>query len=152
DCRTWNIAKRIPCWTSSSPSSSTSERDQKLSRYRRWAAARPFHPCSTASASAPSTCERRAGTDRKLDQPYATNFTSLSRWPGLTLDVTVKRAWSASLSLLTSVSRGPRTTCSIAVATRSRLRLVEWISTAPRSLVADSSAVSGLSITSDARG
>ncbi|OLB96539.1 MAG: hypothetical protein AUI15_14025 [Actinobacteria bacterium 13_2_20CM_2_66_6] len=60
-----------------------------------------------------------------LDQPYATNFTSLRRWPGLTLDVTVKRARFASLSLLTSVPRGPRTTCSIAVATRRRLRLVE---------------------------
>ena len=79
----WKSARRTACWSSVSPSSSTSARSQKSSRYSRWAATRPSQPVWRASASAATTRSRTAGSDLWLDQPYARNLTRRTLLPGL---------------------------------------------------------------------
>ncbi len=68
-CSTWNSAKRTACWTSVSPSTSTSARSQKSSRYSRCSASRPSQPLCLAALSAAHTWSRTAGSVREPDQP-----------------------------------------------------------------------------------
>ena len=67
-CSTWNSANRTACCTSGSPSTSTSARFQKSSRYRCWSASSPSQPACRAAASAAHTWSLTPVSDRRPDQ------------------------------------------------------------------------------------
>ena len=127
-CSTWNIANRSPA----GPRRRRRARRRRVPRSPpgtcRWARARPSQPCSSAVASAPSTCERRAGAERRLDHAVGDELDEASgAGRGLTLAVTVNRACviGTALDVLVRVPRGPRTMWSIAAAMR-RLACAWW--------------------------